>query len=187
MNEIDLSMVHPDLIESARESWNEGDIGGLLCLVGHKERGDLLMANIKPLQSRGLYEIALADTYTHGPHFCPLQWRFLFTIADRQKLAACGHPIPQAPVMVYRGISCSRRKKWIRGLSWTTNPHTAAWFATRYSKPNTSPAVYAVRARPENILLMTNERAEEEVVLAAWKCGRLTRMDPMPAVVKPAH
>lgn len=185
MTDPDFSSIYPPFLESAWESWNQGDVEGILCLVGHNERGRLLMDNIQAFKAKGVYETALASTYTHGPHFAPMQWVYLFALADREKLLACGDSIPAGPITVYRGVSCSSRRKWIRNFSWTTNPNTAAWFATRYSTPESFPAVYSVVARVQDVLFMTNERAEQEAVVDAWACGRMRRLKTLPESVKP--
>jgi hypothetical protein len=70
-------------------------------------------------------------------------------------------------------------------MSWTTNPNTAAWFATRFASAEHDPAVYSLRVNPEHILHITNERAEEEVVVDVWKCGRMKQMSKIPESVKP--
>ena len=158
-----------------------------MILVGHQERGDVLEANIIAFLDRGIYEAALFECYTHGPRYTPDSWRNLISLADRAKLLAQGDALPTKPITVYRGIADCGHCEWIRGLSWTTNPNTAAWFAKRYTRPERTPAVYSIRARPENILLVTNCRAEQEVVLSVWDCGPVKRLDPMPRSIKPQH
>lgn len=182
----DFSAIDPVLIKQAWEAWGEGDISGIMILAGHQQRGQLVMDNIKPFQERGFYEKALYEAYTHGPHYHPRQWQFLFSFADREKLLATGDSIPTKPLTVYRGVSCSSRRLWIRGLSWTTNPGTAAWFASRHQRPGDSPAVYSLRIKPEDVFFMTNERSEQEAVVDAWQCGRMKRLEALPVIVNPA-
>jgi hypothetical protein len=185
MNEPDFAAVPPVFLEAAWEEWNNGDVGGLLCLVGHNERGRLLMDNLQAFKNRGIYEEVLFETYTHGPCFPISQWRFLFMRADRKKLRTHGDCIPTESITVYRGVTHHGHKRWIRGVSWTTNKGTAAWFANRHATPAHSPAVYSLRVSPEAVLFSWNGRKEEEVAVAAWECGRMKRMDTMPEAVKP--
>lgn len=163
----------------AKERWRNKDSSGLLSLAPHQNRGELLIDNLEQLISRGMYEEALYATYTHGPHFDTQFWRFLFEKADRKKLAAFGEPIPNKPIKVYRGISDAMHLKWIRGLSWSLNPNLAAWFATRYARRG-KPAVFSLLVDPQSILMITNDRREEEVIVATWKCGTAKRVIPMP-------
>jgi len=180
-------MMEPWAVSRAWNAWEKSDVGGIMILVGHHERGDVLEANIEAFLDRGIYEAALFECYTHGPHYSPDSWRNLIGLADRAKLLAQGDALPTKPITVYRGISHSGHKEWIRGLSWTTNPNTAAWFATRKPRPGRFPAVYSILARPKDILLMTNVRAEEDVALAFWKGGHVKRLIPMPRSIKPQH
>jgi len=112
------------------------------------------------------------------------EWKSFFSFADLQKLRALGEPLPKRRITVYRGVTCS--KFGYRGISWTTNPNTAAWFASRYSVAGGDPAVYSLLVRPDQILYMTNARNEEEVVIEVWSCGRAKRLLPMPPSIKPA-
>lgn len=177
--------IHPLLASQAWEFWEDGDASGIMMLVGHQQKGELLLANIRPFLNRGIYEAALFESYIHGPHYLPAHWRHLFSFADRARLQAQGDPLPASPITVYRGVSDRKHRSWIKGMSWTTNPHTAAWFAMRFTSPEKTPAVYSIVAKPGDILLMTNNRNEEEVILAVWQCGRAKRLEAMPESVKP--
>jgi|GEM_PF-6754476 len=183
--EPNFSAIPPELVNQAWKAWEAGDAFVLMMLTGNQHRGRLLFDNLHSFKAAGIYEAALFNAYTHGPHLRPRDWQFLFTLADREKLATCGDPLPSNPIEVYRGVSDRRHRKWIRGLSWTTNPNTAAWFAIRHARPYAVPAVYSLRVKPEEILCITNDREEEEVMVAAWDCGRMKRLEPMPESIKP--
>lgn len=181
------SAIPPELIGMAWEAWEAGDIFGIMCLAGHADRGQLVMDNISPFCERGLYEAALFQAYTHGPHLHPDMWRFLFSFADRERLLKTGDSIPVEPLTVYRGVSCASHRRWIRGMSWTTNKNTAAWFALRWQREGQAPAVYSLYIKPEDVFFMTNERSEAEAVVAAWQCGRVKRLEPMPEAINPGN
>lgn len=173
------------LHDLAWEAWEAGDISRIMGLTGHEHRGRLLCDNLDAFKSAGGYEAALYYAFTHGPTMRPKHWQYLFSLADRKKLIACGDPIPPTPIEVYRGVSDCRLRSWIRGMSWTRDPKIAAWFATSFATRTilplgAIPAVYSLRVNPEQILCITNERSEEEVIVAAWECGRMKRLDIMP-------
>lgn len=165
MTEPNFRAIPPVLHTQARQAWESKDAFALFMLASHDSRGNLLHDNLRGLKQRGMYERAVYDTYVHGPHYEPDRWRFYFGYGDREKLRACGDSHPSEPITVYRGVRMSRKRLWIRGLSWTTNPGIAAWFATRFAKPEDDPAVYSVTVDPSAVFFMTNERSEEEAVI----------------------
>lgn len=167
----------------AWKAWLARDGDLIMSLVDHEERGRLLKDNILAFLSVGIYEAALHKTFIHGPHLKNAEWKDFFSLADLQKLRALGEPLPERPITVYRGVTCS--KFGPRGMSWTANPNTAAWFASRFPAAGRNPAVYSLLVRPDQILYMTNARNEEEVVIALWMCGRAKRLLPMPQSIKP--
>lgn len=187
MKKPDFSPIDTCLHESAWKTWGSKDPASIMSLVGHERRVELLRKNFVPFKDRGIYETALVSAYTHGPCLPPKQWQELFLLADREKLAAAGDPLPTDSVVVYRGITDCALRKWIRGLSWTTNPSTAAWFASRNSSGDMVSAVYSIRVTPADILFATNERLEEELVIAAWQCGKMKRLLQMPPIAQPGE
>ena len=190
--EPDFSVIKSMLHNRAWEAWETHDVVKIMCLTGNDNREQLLFDNIRLFKATGVYEIALIEAYLHGPTIHPKDWEFHFALADREKLLACGDPVPSKPIKVFRGVTDRRRRRYIRGLSWTTNPNTAAWFATDYFRPNSPrpgsiPAVYSLWVKPEQILHITNEREEEEIIIATWECGRVKRLEPMPESIKPGQ
>lgn len=179
-------IISPELAAAAEECWRTDDPGGLMVLVGHQDRVRLLCDNIDVFRSRGWYEKALIAAYIHGPYMRPADWRHLFDLSDPKRLRDAGDAIPPGKVIVYRGIRHSGHRGYIRGTSWTTNPNTAAWFATRHAGPIDAPAVYSITVESENILFATDDRSESEIVIAVWRCGRVKRIHPMPESIHPS-
>lgn len=180
-----LNAIPEQMRHLAMEAWEQGDALGITCLAGHADRGQLLFDNIQQFRKAGIYEKALFKTFIHGPTMPPDNWQFLFSFADLEKLHACGGPVPTFNMTVFRGVNNCRQRRWIRGPSWTSNPSTAAWFASRFTFPDANPALYSVCVRPEHVLFVTNDRSEEEVVVAIWQCSKIKRVSPMPAAIKP--
>jgi hypothetical protein len=179
-------MIHPNLVQLAWEAWEKRDAFGIIMKVGHQDRGKLLIANISQFLKAGIYEAALFEAYIHGPYLHQSRWKQLFAFADREKLSILGEPIPTEEILVFRGVKSDCRHS-VSGVSWTKNPNTAAWFALRNARPGDKPAVYSLRVKPKEIFFITNERAEEEVMVSAWNIRRMKRLDPMPDPVKPAQ
>ncbi len=183
--EPNFEVITPALRGLAWNYWHESNGFEIAGLAARQDRGELLFSNTRAFRDKGIYEAVLAFAFSLGPHLHPNEWRYLFSLADRTKLLAQGDPIPTKPITVYRGVSHCGHRLWIRGLSWSMNPNTAAWFATRFPSPYRIPAVYSVRVRPEQILLVLNDRGEEEVVVEVSQLGRLKRLNPMPESVYP--
>lgn len=167
----------------AWKAWLARDAVPIILVVDRKKRGQFLKDNILAFLSVGIYEAALHQTFIDGPHLKNSEWQRFFSFADLKKLRAFGEPLLESPITVYRGVTCSRFGH--KGMSWTTNPNTAAWFASRHSVAGGDPAVYSLLVRPDQILYMTNDRNEEEVVIKVWICGSAKRLLPMPPSIKP--
>jgi hypothetical protein len=184
MKEPDLSLFDPCFGDSPREAWEARDWAALHMLLNQNDRATFVRDNVRPLKDAGMFESMLFEAYLHGPHMPPMNWAMLFSHADFTTPDERWTK-PAEPITVFRGIAHDRHRKWIRGLSWTTNPATAAWFALRFSAPGRTPAVYSLTADPMHVYFTTNQRGEEEAVIAAWNAGKLKRLDPMPPPVKP--
>jgi hypothetical protein len=175
-----LSQIPPSMQKAAIQAFNDGKADELMMLLDSHQRGEFLFGNLEVLKARGMFEAALFETYVHGPHYAPDVWRLLFNEADRAKLASFGDPLPTSAITLFRGVRCRRHRKFIRALSWTTDKHMAAWFATRFATKDDDPAVYSLKVSPSHIFLMTNDRSEREAVIASWECGRLRRLPVIP-------
>jgi len=174
---LDISTIPAQLYDHALNAWSQRDINMIVALIGHEERFDFLINNITALIQLGLYEQVLCDAFTHGPQLHPDMWRFAFSFADRLRLASCGEPMPTEPIKVYRGVRDCRKRKYIRGLSWTTDPHIAAWFSVRFGESDYS-AVYETDVSPDRIYFTTDDRNEREVItdVQGLKIKRLRKM-----------
>lgn len=63
-------------------------------------------------------------------------------------------------VTIYRGLMDSKAK--VRGLSWTTDPATANWFAKRFAKNGN---MMKSKINKKQVFMFTNERKEYECVV----------------------
>lgn len=70
---------------------------------------------------------------------------------------------PNQPLRAYRGSSWGRR----RGMSWSTDPTRAEWFAARWGLMGSEAAVFSVLVPPEAVLALVGieGRNEDEVVV----------------------
>jgi hypothetical protein len=128
-----LGAIRDDLREKAVRDFRNGLIR--LFLTGAMQRAgggqqdplDLVVKNAGALHAGGEYERALAAAYrlAHARDRWPSQTlRWLFSLADRASLRACGDPLSAAgPFEVFRGGGAGA------ALSWTRDPLVAAWFA----------------------------------------------------------
>jgi hypothetical protein len=80
-------------------------------------------------------------------------------------------------------VSGKKLYRRVHGLSWTSDPNTAAWFARRYVNLE-DPAVYKVKVYNEEIYARISDRGEKEYVVYPGKKPR--RLKVMPKPIKPA-
>lgn len=166
----------------AQKYWDKRDAEGLCLLLPSTTRRTFLLTYHAELLKLGMFEQVLFDTFAHDP--CPSrdQWKFLIERADRQRLLAIGDPLPAGEQFtLYRGTSKGDHVKYRRGMSWTLNPHTAAWFALRF-KGNAqycpAPAVFTLTVPRDKVFF--HRREESELVVEIWTCGKVGRVEPMP-------
>jgi uncharacterized protein len=161
--------------------------------MGNHEHFRFVTENIARLIARNLYERAFVEAYTSInlnagtlPHWDEL--RFLIQFADGERLLRAGDPLPEgASFTVYRGVGDGRYAKYVRGLSWTASPHTAAWFADYWSRraADSDPAVFEYTVKPERVLFYLNDRDEQEFVIDLPHQARPRRLAKMPKPEKP--
>lgn len=72
-------------------------------------------------------------------------------------------PRPDIPLTLYRGVHLKRLAK---GLSWTTDPSKAEWFARRFEHGG---HVYETTVQPEHLLARLTARGESEYVVNTIK------------------
>jgi len=91
--------------------------------------------------------------------------RFLFELADRERLLQEGDPLPDdGPFTVYRGVAGHGAKRRLRGISWTASLDKAIWFAERFAESSKieKPMVYQVTIMAEHVYVYSNDRNEQE-------------------------
>jgi len=173
---LNLSLVPPERLEHAQELFADGDVIGLLCLVGSGRALALVADNVRAFLDRGVYEAALVDAFT-GCRINNSAWslsalQFLFRLGNREKLLAAGPPLPgKGPFTVYRGVAGEGRRRMDRGLSWTDCLDTACWFALRLDLPD--PAVYTTSLAASDVYCMGPR--EREFIGRPRRC-KLVRM-----------
>jgi len=164
-NQINLSLVPPNLREQALEAWAERDIPGVLITIDNQSCLHFVRDNVLPLMAAGLFEMALLEAYID----CRANWssisdgliRFLFNQADRKRLLSAGSRLPgDGPFIVYRGVAGVGARRRVRGISWTTDYDRAVWFARRLKLPR--PAVFKASVPIENIYAYYTGRQEQE-------------------------
>lgn len=117
-----------------------------------------------------LYWPILGDIYTDSENIWQREelWRealtcdrpgreFLMEPAEQRALAQ----LPEE-IAVYRGFCISGRE---RGLSWTTQRATAAWFASRLAMDGQTPRVAEGRIWRDEVIAHFSGRGEHEVLL----------------------
>lgn len=89
-------------------------------------------------------------------------------------------PRPEIELTLYRGV---RRRRDGRGLSWTTDPTKAAWFAGRWRRSGKPGYVFRTRVKPDALLARFVGRGEAEYVLDTqkrWKVELVAEFLPEP-------
>jgi hypothetical protein len=102
-------IVHPELEETAQRALDEGNLGGFFISArGNQYQPTLFMMNLVTLRERGLYERGLFQIVTtpETGSALPLETiKHLIAEADREKLQACGDPLPEGETFtLYRGV-----------------------------------------------------------------------------------
>jgi len=157
-------------------------VSGFLITAGNEHSMALVSRNIEFLSARGLYEDALLDAFT-APHGNNSGWpakhlRVLLKLADRDRLRACGDPLPgPGPFTVYRGVAGRGAARRVRGLSWTGDPGRARWFANRSGLCGLhDPAVFQMTIPASAVLAYVNEREEQEFLVLVPASVRVVRV-----------
>jgi len=179
---VNLSLIPHGLHGQATQALEEHDVEGFLCTADNMDSMDIVSQNCNLLQSIGLYEEALLSAFTgcrlNNHHVPPATLSFLFRWANRAKLRAAGDPFPSTgPFTLYRGVAGIGRGRRIRGFSWTASLYRAQWFAARaFSYGCRHPMVYSVTVRKQAVLTYSNERKEEEYIVAVPRTAKLLRI-----------
>lgn len=182
--------------EATRCLHEGGNVGSIFVHLGNHEYLDFVIENRKLFLLRGIYEEGLWEALTMvnlAMINTPYSTDFLLSLlddADKDKLRACGCPLPyDSSFRVFRGVIDSRDEQSISRVFWTINKNTAAWFASGEERGDSVsgnvPAVYSLDIKPEHIFFYNDSRDEEEVVVDVRKCDKPRRMTIMPKAIKP--
>ena len=118
---LDLKTVDPELWAEATQAFTEGDAGKLMVYAENHNALALVFDNLRALKDRGIYEQALLDAWIghrmNHSHWSDCVVAYLFQKADPAKVRAAGDPVPECPIVVYRGISGHGRRR--RKLGWS--------------------------------------------------------------------
>jgi hypothetical protein len=175
------------------EAWAEGNIDGVLEMLGNDYTIKFIFDNIKPLKAAGLYEKGLLCAYSGvriNSHACPLcTLSQLFSLGDADKFRDAGDQIPsQGEFKLYRGVSGTGRARRVSGMSWTDDPHVAAWFAVRLIDSGLEdPAVFTITVQHSHVLAYLNGKSEKEYLLRLPLPCKPKRLKVMPDVRKPSR
>jgi len=188
--EPDYSLISEVLHDMAIEAWEKGDIEGMMLYMGDEKRLFFVENSLKALRGKGLYEKALLCAWVMVKnnwtiYFDTEELEFLFSIADREILYDLGDPLPDKDEFtLYRGIAGEGRMRNECGLSWTSSPNTAAWFATKFEH-FVDPAVYRITVERKDIYAHKKNRNEEEYIINLPRDMKPQRLETMPVPIKP--
>lgn len=174
---LDLSCVHAHLHRQARQAFNKGDAGRLLCSMPSSACLAFVICNVAALKQRGIFEAALVQAWTasnvNNAWLDPFNAYLLFHDGDRAKIRAAGDPIPPGDTFtLYRGVAGNGVRRRINGLSWTDDLDCACWFAVRYPRLK-HPAVFTATVAADDVLFYAAGRDEREFVTGAARPIRL--------------
>ena len=169
--ELNLQTVDFGLERQALKAWNKGNVSGVLICMSNTSCLAFVFDNMQVLKEKEKYEEALLDAYVGTRtnwHFWSLDvLEMMFTVADSEKLAQAGDPIPDRQLFtLYRGVGGNGKARRVTGFSWTSSLDKAIWFAKRAKLFGLNdPAVFTVTVPRENVLAYCNERDEHEYLL----------------------
>jgi hypothetical protein len=168
----------------ALEAWKEGNDVLVLCLMDNMRCLQFVRQYFPLLRARGTYEKCLLHAYsgtrTNYAGLPTYELPFLFGLADRGKLLAAGDPLPDGEEFtLYRGVSGNGRARRVRGISWTSDPACAAWFAKRYTWLN-DPAVFTVTVERDRVFAFINHRNENEFLVDLEPDAKVRRLRKLP-------
>ena len=175
--QLNLRAAEPQLINQARQAFEEGDSRGFVGCAPSQARLLFVADNVIPLQAKGIYEPCLLTAFV-ATRVSNWEWPetaldFLFRSADRAKLRAAGEPLPgEGPFLISRGVAGTGPARRPRGYSWTDSPDGACWFATRWDLPD--PEVLTAEVQKDEIFAYVDDRVEREFVT---KPARFTRYE----------
>lgn len=90
----------------------------------------------------------------------PENWTALFQVAG-YTVDGDFAELPEEPIRLYRGSTEPGK----HGMAWTSNPSTARFFATEYSKRPADGEIWTAVFKPEHLLAQINWREQREYVV----------------------
>lgn len=178
---------HPLIVKSVIEDCKEGNVPHIQSVISEEITMCFIFDNRHLLKEMDRYEEALLYAYqatrTNNSHWSMDVLRFLFELADIEKLRTAGDPIPdQETFTLYRGVSGQGRKRRVNSFSWTDLPGTAAWFASRFCNlPD--PAVFTITVPNEIVMACCRDRNENEYLLRLPLPVKPKRLKEMPVPI----
>jgi hypothetical protein len=134
--------------------------------LSNDKRGEVARAMWQAKVPREAYRAYLASVWEHDHH------HVIRAAGTRRRLACmfryAAFPVPDhvpGTMQVWRGTSGLSLAQALTGYSWTTDRATACWFALRRGSDCGSPLVLTATVSKSQIVYMSNERQENEVVL----------------------
>jgi hypothetical protein len=164
-------LADPKTVAWWREPLARGDREGYLYRVPRPGRLPALLEIVPELTDAEYWHLVGGIwTDTEMPHVNRALWLTLFTskrgnrdqVMDAEGRAAVDR-LPDH-IQIYRGAQL----KHARGMSWTTGPDIAAWFATRWSATRfgfTGAKVFTTTVEKRKILGYFRDRQEDEILI----------------------
>jgi len=159
------------LWDQAKEYWDAGEDDNILICMDNMDGLEWVSRHLDILIDRGTYEKSLLHAYSacrlNWCHYSLLDLRYLFSLADRNKMLLAADPLPDEQIFtLYRGVSGKGKYRRVSGISWTSDISTAKFFAARFKFEN--PAVYRIQVSRAKIFARLHEsyRTENEYLVS---------------------
>lgn len=168
MNKLNLKMVPAHMRDEVAKQFAAGNAALMLVTMPNTEGLEFVAHNAGALTLRGIYEravvIAFSDARTNFAGYPASTVRYVFDMADREKLLAAGDPLPPGDTFeVYRGVAGVGAQRRLSGPSWTGDAERAKWYARRSALAGLeNPAVLVASVPRPEVYYYTNRRDEHE-------------------------
>jgi hypothetical protein len=180
----------PNLNDLARAALETRNALGFLSYASNEYSLELVYCNAGPLESLGIYEVALLEAFTatrtNNRKWPIHELRWLFENADISRLRAAGDPLPSSGrFTIYRGVAGRGPARRVGGFSWTGSLDKARWFADRAGQWGLyDPAVYQLTVDESSILAYVNHRQEDEFIIVPSASMKPDRIDAVGSPLK---
>ena len=178
MRNLNLDSFDSTLHAAVRSAVKSGNASQLIPLLTRGYELDFVWKNAERLLKSGIYEPVLVHAFVNVKNGLP-GWPIelldsLFGRANRKKLLEAGQPIPvEDEFTLYRGVSGIAPYRKEDGMSWTRSIECALRFAER-NKHHGDQAIYKTTVPASEILFYSHERGEDEFILRAKSCHRMS-------------